>query len=182
MIGRKVMRAPNEKVIPLRPFSSPVADHSPRELVAQARIAALQALPFKGLTGLALFLLISTGAFYAVPYQWSLPPRILEILGPSPPVFLTSLALVVYCFSAVLLILPHLAEGTDRYRGWQALGFLSAFYIFYFYARALETNFWAVFAAGCLVLGLEYLSLVLFCRKEIDKERERLQHARRALP
>lgn len=173
------MRANNEKTATLQDFVSASEISSPVEQACMARIAELQALSFKGLLGLTLFMLMSVGAFFSIDYQWSIPAHVLEVLGASPPVYMISLALAVYCFSAVLLVLPKIVDGSDRYRGWSALGFLGAFYIFYFYAGALEINFWAVFAAGALVLSLEYVGLLIFSRKETRKETEVLERYRR---
>lgn len=35
------------------------------------------------------------------------------------------------------------------------VGFLCAFYVFYHFAGVLKENFWAVFASGLAILGLE---------------------------
>jgi hypothetical protein len=109
----------------------------------------------RGLWAMALFLGISLGALKNFDFLPSLPADIREMLGAPPPVTLISTALVVYSFSAIILILSRMALNSGKYGGITHVGYLGAFYGFYHYARALGDNFWAVLAAGVTVLSLE---------------------------
>ncbi len=143
------------------------------------RIRKLHSLSQRGLWGLAIFLGIS---MVALPQSGLLPiiPRnVREVLGAAPPTNLISIALVVYSFSALVLILSRIGSGNGSYRGWSHLGYLSAFYAFYYYAGALESNFWAIFAAGFTILSLEHYHIWTFCRENIRKEKEHLKQLER---
>jgi len=121
---------------------------------------------------MALFFLVSIGA--AVNFRF-LPPisaEIKEILGASPPPTLISIALIVYAFSALILILGRMNTGSTSFRGWSHLGYLTAFYLFYFYCDLLRDNFWPVFIAGLTILGLEDYRVWSVCSEAIKKEEE----------
>lgn len=75
--------------------------------------------------------------------NWLFATSVFDLLGPPPPVSLIRLALVVYCFSALVPTLPRIVDGSDSYREGLVTAYLGAFYGFYFYARALDVNFWA---------------------------------------
>ncbi|WP_432823945.1 menaquinol oxidoreductase [Trichloromonas sp.] len=153
-----------------------------REAACRLRIEQLQVLSRKGLWGIALFAACSAAGYAAIGCQTALTAGVFTLLGAAPPVPLISLALVVYCFSALILTLPRIVDGSDRYRGWSVIAYLAAFYGFYFYARSLEVNFWAVFAVGVLLLTLEYLSLLIHCRREIRQEEAAIKRHRRWHP
>ncbi|MBE0599444.1 MAG: menaquinol oxidoreductase [Desulfuromonadales bacterium] len=151
----------------------------PKPLCREARkkIRKLQARASRGLWALALFVAISIGAMRDFSFIPSLPQQIRDFLGMSPPTGLISAALVVYTFSAVVLVLSRMTLGLGEYSGFAHVGYLTAFYGFYHFAGALQDNFWAVFAAGMTVLGLEsyhiwthYQELV----KELEKFLPRL--------
>lgn len=137
-------------------------------------IRRLHRLSNRGMWGLALFILISIGA-----QQTRILPPLSEgarvVLGAAPPVKLISIALVVYSFSALILILSRMMGGADTYRGWAHLGYLSGFYAFYYYAEVLPENFWAVFAAGITILSLEYYLIWTYCSEAIRTEQELLR-------
>jgi hypothetical protein len=103
-----------------------------------------------------------------------IPESIRESLGYSPPVTLINIALVVYTFSALTLILARMMGDSNSYRGWSHLGYLAAFYGFYYYAGELSDNFWPVFAAGLTILCLENYRVWTYCTDAIREERENL--------
>jgi hypothetical protein len=154
--------------------SSSRLDRGPLREEVRREIRRLQQLSNRGLWGLALFILISLGAQRNFDFFPPLSEGARAVLGAAPPVKLISIALVVYSFSALVLILSRMMGGTDSYRGWSHLGYLSGFYLFYFYAEALPDNFWAVFAAGCTILILEYYSIWTYCHEAILTEKELL--------
>ncbi len=104
---------------------------------------------------MALFVALSLGAMRDFDFLPPLPDKIHNILGASPPVGLISAALLVYSFSAIVLVLTRMATGSGAYSGLAHVGYLLGFYIFYHFAGAMEDNFWAVFAAGMTILALE---------------------------
>ncbi|BCR06660.1 hypothetical protein DESUT3_37290 [Desulfuromonas versatilis] len=140
----------------------------------ETRIRRLHALANRGLWGLAIFILISIGAQRNFSFIPEISPEIRALLGPSPPIKLISIALAVYAFSALILILSRMMSGSNSYRGWSHLGYLSAFYAFYYYGEALQQNFWAVFAAGITILGLEYYQIWTHCAEALRKEKQLL--------
>ena len=85
------------------------------------------------------------------------------------------IALVVYVFSALTLTLARITQGTGNYRGWSHLFYITAFYIFYAFAGAIEDTFWAVFTAGLIILGLENYAIRTYCIETIQDEMELLE-------
>ncbi len=140
----------------------------------EEKIRRHQAMANRGLWGLAIFILFSIAAQQNFGILPEISPEIRRLLGPSPPIKLISIALAVYAFSALILILSRMMSGSQTYRGWAHLGYLSAFYAFYYYGQALRENFWAVFAAGLTILGLEYYQIWTHCTEAIRKEKQLL--------
>lgn len=168
-----------EDTASLRDFNTAVFAPVSSEAECRFRIDRLQSLSRKGLWGIILFMVLSAVGYAVIGYQSVIPAEIFDRFGAAPPVSLISLALAVYCFSALILTLPRIVDGSDTYRGWAVVAYLGAFYGFYFYARALDVNFWAVFATGALLLTLEYISLLIHCRREIQLEKETIERCRR---
>ncbi len=79
-------------------------------------------------------------------------------------------ALIVYSFSAILLILSRMMGGYGAYGGIIHVGYLAAFYGFYHFAGVLDENFWAVFAAGMTILGLETYHVWIYCVEHMKGE------------
>lgn len=104
------------------------------------------------------------------------------MLGTPPPPNLISIALVIYCFSAIVMILSRMMSGSGKYGGIRHVAYLLAFYGFYHFAQALAENFWAVFAAGATILGLESYHLWAHCSESIRKEEEILSRLEKTPP
>jgi hypothetical protein len=83
-----------------------------------------------------------------------------------------SAALLLYVFSAIILILARMMGGSGRSGGVSHVVYLAGFYLFYHFSGKLPENFWAVFAAGATVLGLESYHLWIYCSEEIGRQRE----------
>jgi hypothetical protein len=135
------------------------------------RIGRLQRKSGNGPICLAIFLAISIAAqqdFSIIP---SLPDDIRDMLGHPPSPNMISAALVLYSFSAIILVLTRMVSSSERYGGISHVGYLAAFYMFYHFSGSLNDNFWAVFAAGLTVLLLESYHLWTLCGFEIRKER-----------
>ena len=122
----------------------------------------------------ALFLLASIAGLSDFSFLPTLPDSIRTVLGrpPSPPMI--SAMLLLYVFSAILLILARMMSGSGKYGGFGHVGYLAGFYFFYHFSGRLPENFWAVFAAGATVLGLESYHVWIYCSEEIEKDRELL--------
>ncbi len=122
----------------------------------------------------ALFLLLSMAALNDFSFFPSLPDHIRTILGTPPSVNMISAVLLLYIFSAIILILSRMMSGSGRYSGIGHVGYLAGFYFFYHFSGKLPENFWAVFAAGATIFGLENYHLWIYCSEEIAREREML--------
>lgn len=152
----------------------PQFDPGPLRQEVHKEIRRLNRLSNQGLWGLALFILISLGAQQNFDFLPPITEGARAVLGAAPPVKLVSIALVVYSFSALILILSRMMGGSDTYRGWSHLAYLTGFYIFYYYGEVLSENFWAVFAAGFTILSLEYYQIWTYCSEAMRTEKELL--------
>jgi hypothetical protein len=151
---------------------SDAKDYGLQRLESMTRIAQFQRKSGNGPICLAIFLAISILAqqnFSLIP---SLPDEIRHILGRPPSPKMISAALVLYSFSAIILILSRMVTGSLQYGGIAHVGYLTAFYIFFHFSQSMDENFWAVFAAGMTVLMLESYYIWTRCNEEIRKERE----------
>lgn len=153
------------------------ADHSSEELLrgnAARNIAKLQNRFNRMLLAIAAFIVLSIfalGDFSSLP---SLPENVRAFLGSPPSVNMINTALIVYSFSAILLILSRMMGGYGSYGGLSHVGYLAAFYGFYHFSGTLGENFWAVFAAGMTILCLETYHVWIYCMEQIKKEQETL--------
>ena len=141
----------------------------------EARIKKLERAVGHGLWGMAIFLMVSVAAFNQFSFLPDMSESMRKLLGAPPPVEMISLALVVYAFSGIVMILARMTRNTQSYRGIMHAAFFSGFYLFYHLSHALQDNFWAVFFAGISVLGLENFYLWSRSRSSIRKEQERLE-------
>lgn len=154
--------------------TSDAGDYGQLRLDTITRISQLQRKSGHGPICLAIFLAVSILAqqdFSLIP---SLPDEVHHMLGRPPTPKMISAALVLYSFSAIILILSRMVTGSLQYGGITHVGYLTAFYIFYHFSKALGENFWAVFAAGLTVLTLESYYVWTRCNEEIRKEKELL--------
>ena len=125
---------------------------------------------------MALFFLVSLGAAANFRFLPPISEEVRQFFGASPPPSLISIALIVYAFSALILILGHMNTGPRRFRGWSHLGYLTAFYLFYYYTDLLRDNFWQVFIAGLTILGLENYRVWSGCSEAIREEKKILAY------
>ncbi|ALC16040.1 hypothetical protein DSOUD_1259 [Desulfuromonas soudanensis] len=139
------------------------------------RIKGLRGRPVQGALGVVLFVLLSLLALRVEALFPVIPAGLRRLLGASPSTDLINIALVVYSFSALILILSRMMGGDLRYRGWVHLGYMGGFFLFYLYAGALKENFWAIFAAGITIFALEYFNLWTACQEEIRREEKVLR-------
>jgi hypothetical protein len=145
---------------------------------AQERIRSLRGRARMGAWGLAAFVIVSV---LSIPNSYLLPAlseSIRRFLGAAPSSNLISIALIVYAFSALTLILARIATGSGSYKGWSHLFYISAFYIFFGFAGTLRETYWAVFLSGLLIMGLENHLLRTYVSEEIKREEGRLRRAK----
>jgi hypothetical protein len=123
---------------------------------------------------MALFIALSIGGIRDFDFLPSFPPGVRELLGQPPSADMVSAALLIYSFSAIILTLSRMMSGDGKFNGFTQVAFLSGFYFFYHFTGTMEENFWAVFAAGMTILGLESYHIWAWCAEEIRKEEEAL--------
>lgn len=162
-----------------QPIVSEAKDYGQQRLEGVTRINQLQRKSGNGPICLAVFLAVSIIAQQDFAFIPSLPDDIRNVLGRPPSPKMISAALVLYSFSAIILILSRMVTGSLQYGGITHVGYLTAFYIFFHFSKSLDENFWAVFAAGVTVLTLESYYLWTRCNEEIRKERELLTQLER---
>jgi hypothetical protein len=141
----------------------------------QKRIRDLRARSRMGGWGLAAFVVVS---FLSIPNSYLLPAlseSVRRFLGAAPPTNLISVALIIYAFSALTLILARIAQGSGTYKGWSHLFYLTAFYIFFGFAGSLRETYWAVFVTGLLIMGLENYLVRTYVGEEIRKAERELE-------
>lgn len=138
----------------------------------QASIRRLERRTYRGGYILSAFILLSIGATRNFSFLPSFSQSIKNSMGMAPPAGLISVALAVYVFSAAIISLSRMMEGSDKIGGFAHLGYLGAFFFFYHFSGDMDVHFWAVFAGGATVLSLESYQIWNYCRDEIQKERE----------
>lgn len=162
-----VMRKFNE--IQAASTSSPT-----RRQEIEANILKLESMGTRCLWGVALFLAISIAAQLEFPFLPPLSPEWRRILGPPPPVGLINGGLFLYSFSGALLALSKMMNHSLPGGTLIPVAYLAAFYTFYALAGALSDHFWAVFASGVMVLGLESYHVWTYRSEQLREERRRL--------
>ncbi len=143
------------------------------------KIQRLKAKSSHGLYAMALFIAVSIGAVQRFAFLPSVPSDVRNILGTPPSANMISTALLLYAFSAIILILSRMMSGSASYSGIAHVAYLSVFYLFYHLGGVLEDNMWAVFAAGVTIIGLESYHIWTFCNEEIRKELEAMADSER---
>lgn len=143
--------------------------HAPQD---NEKIRRLKARSSHGLYVIALFIAMSIAAIRDFDFFPSFPPKIHDLLGQPPSAEMISTALLIYSFSAIILVLSRMMSGSEKSGGFIQVAYLAGFYFFYHFAGTMEENFWAVFAAGMTILGLESYQVWTWCREEIRIQEE----------
>src|SRR6185369_15666317 len=107
------------------------------------------------------------------------PETVTAVLGKPPSAPIISIALVIYTFSAIILSLSRMAAGIEHRSSFSHVGFLTAFYLFYYFGKSLDENFWAVFGSGITILGVESYRIWTFCAEGITKKKEDIEFVTR---
>ena len=134
----------------------------------------LETLSRRSLQGCFAFLAISCGFFSirGIDLLAPLTEGTRELLGNPPPPLLTTLALVLYLLSEVVLILGRTASGAKPLLKWQQLVYRTVFFFFYAVANVLDHYFLGVFVAGLVIFGLELLNLWVYSMKILPQGEE----------
>lgn len=136
-------------------------------------IERLKRFSHRGLLALSLFLVVCMTAwngFALLP----VPDTVIASLGKPPSPQAISIALLVYTFSAIILSLGRMTTGIEHRSSFCHVCYLSVFFLFYHYSRALNDNYWAVFGAGVTILGIESYRIWSYCNENIAKKHEQL--------
>ncbi len=154
--------------------------HSPKQSTHSAQIWERTDQRYnrsrRNLWGLVLFLLISIDAYSFRSFNLfeasSEPVR--QLLGYPPPAYLVSIALAVYCFSAVILSLTAIANDVRPGSPWKQLGYRCSFYLFYSFSGALAGHYLPVLLIGLCLYGLDQLHIWIYNCKTVQEQKELL--------
>ena len=130
----------------------------------------------KGLWGFVVFLAASLLSWSIADYDLVGPmvPGMQQLIEPDLFLMMIDTVLAISTISDLILIAGRLNDGTRPGRIWLHVGFRTIFYLFYLLAGLLPLRFFAVFAAGLLVIGFEQAVLYLYAARTIREERQLL--------
>lgn len=137
-------------------------------------IQRLRTRSHQGMWAIAAFACISIPAMLSEQIFPPLTPEVKKILGTPPSSNMISALLVVYAFSAILLVLGRITNGSPKMVSFSHIGYLICFYAFYFFSGVLPENFWAVLATGMTLLSLESYHIWSYSSARIKEEEEAL--------
>lgn len=143
-----------------------------------ADIKRLSVLSNRGLWAMSLFMLISMMAWRDFPLL-PLPDTVTASLGAPPPPNMISLVLLLYMFSAIILSLSRMMAGIEHKSSFCHVGYLTAFFLFYHFAKALDDNYWAVFGAGITILSVESYRIWSYCRENLARKNAQMEFVKR---
>jgi hypothetical protein len=138
-------------------------------------INRLNRLSSRGTLALALFLVISMCAWWSFPFLPA-PEAVTVLLGRPPSARIISTVLLLYTFSALILSLSRMATGVEHRSSFGHVGYLTAFFLFYYFGNSLTDNYWAVFGSGITILGVESYRIWSYCAEGMAKKREDLEY------
>jgi hypothetical protein len=163
------------EVTPLSDAGAGAREKKLQRREALEKIRKLQAKSVRGLWAVSAFLLVSIWALNDFRFIPSMPENVRGMLGSPPPPNLVSGLLVLYSFSAIILILSRMMSGAEPSRGLLHVIYLTLFYGFYHLAGSLEEYFWAVFVSGFTILALENFHNLVRYKPLIREEQEKLR-------
>jgi hypothetical protein len=152
------------------------ADILRQELIKE--IYRLNRFSTRGILSLSLFLVISMLAWWGFPFLPA-PETVTAYLGKPPSAKIISIALLLYTFSAIILSLSRMTAGIEHKSSFCHVGYLTGFFLFYYFGKSLEDNYWAVLGAGITILGVESYRIWSYCAEGISKNREDLEYVTR---
>lgn len=127
----------------------------------------------QGLWAIAVFTAISIPAVLSEQFP-PLSPEVKKILGTPPSSNMITALLVVYAFSAILLVLGRITNGSPKLVSFSHIGYLVCFYAFYYFSGVLPENIWAVLATGMTILSLESYHIWSYSMNRIQELEEQL--------
>jgi hypothetical protein len=145
------------------------ADKLRQEFLAE--INRLGRFANRGILALSLFLAVSILAWWGFVFLPA-PEAVTAVLGKPPSPRIISIALLIYTFSAIILSLARMTTGIEHRSSFSHVGYLTVFFLFYYFARSLEENYWAVFGAGITILGVESYRIWTYCSEVIARKKE----------
>lgn len=137
-------------------------------------IRRLHTRSHQGLWAIAAFACTSVPAMLSDQIFPPLTPEIKRMLGTPPSSNMISALLVVYAFSAILLVLGRITNGSPKMVSFSHIGYLICFYAFYYFSGVLPENFWAVLATGMTILSLESYHIWSLSMAKIKEDEEEL--------
>jgi hypothetical protein len=156
--------------------TSDKADLLRQELLKE--ISRLNRFSSRGILALSLFLAVCILAWWGFSFLPS-PESVTSVIGKPPSDNIISIVLLLYTFSAIILSLSRMAAGIEHNSSFSHVGFLTAFFLFYYFGKSLEENYWAVFGSGITILGVESYRIWSFCAEGISKNREDIEYITR---
>jgi len=132
----------------------------------------------RGILALSLFIVVSIFAWWGFSFL-PMPDKITALLGKPPSAHIVSIALIVYTFSAITLSLARMSTGIEHRSSYSHVGYLTAFFLFYYCGKSLEENYWAVFGAGMTILGVESYRIWTYCAENIARIKEDIEFVSR---
>lgn len=144
-------------------------------------IRRLQTRSHQGLWAIAAFACTSIPAMLSDQIFPPLTPEVKKMLGTPPSSNMISALLVVYAFSAILLVLGRITNGSPKMVSFSHIGYLICFYAFYYFSGVLPENFWAVLATGMTILSLESYHIWSLSTAMLKEEEEALAILERRL-
>lgn len=136
-------------------------------------IYQLQTRSRQGLWAIAVFTAISIPAVLSEQIP-PLSPEVKKILGTPPSSNMITALLVVYAFSAILLVLGRITNGSPKLVSFSHIGYLVCFYAFYYFSGVLPENIWAVLATGMTILSLESYHIWSYSMNRVRELEEEL--------
>jgi len=143
-----------------------------------ADIKRLSSFSNRGLLAMSLFMIVSMMAWRGFPLLPH-PDAARALLGAPPPPNMINLVLLLYTFSAIILSLSRMMAGVEHKSSFCHVGYLTAFFLFYHFAKALDDNYWAVFGSGITILSVESYRIWSYCKEAMIRKREQLEFVKR---
>lgn len=141
-------------------------------------VKRLNRFSIRGIQALALFLVVSGLAWRGFIFLPA-PETVTAFLGKPPSARIISIALLLYTFSAIILSLSRMTAGIEHRSSFSHVGYLTTFFLFYYFGKALEDNYWAVFGAGVTILGVESYRIWSYCAEAVARLREDIEYVTR---
>ena len=137
-------------------------------------IRRLHTRSYRGMWAIAAFASASVPVMLSDRIFPPLSPEVKKMLGMPPSSNMISALLVVYAFSAILLVLGRITNASPKMVSFSHISYLICFYAFYYFSGVLPENFWAVLATGMTILSLESYHIWSLSMAKIREEEEAL--------